>query len=160
MQLCHQLQSSSKILETDTASLEFSRKFLRFTAHTFVLTVRVFWSFESAVMPKSTLGKGKCTQVFQDFWRGLHLVWREEKSNCFTSMPNFGPLMEYTCFVRIQMRKKLAWKMFYSTSFPARRLIQLVWLILCKYCRVCWHYLLSLECYMIHHGSGKILCLF
>ena len=33
------LQSSSKILETDTASLEFSRKFLRFTPHTFVLTV-------------------------------------------------------------------------------------------------------------------------
>ena len=26
-------------VETDTASLEFSRKFLRFTPHTFVLTV-------------------------------------------------------------------------------------------------------------------------
>ena len=33
------LQYSSQIVETDTASLEFSRKFLRFTPHTFVLTV-------------------------------------------------------------------------------------------------------------------------
>ena len=32
-------QCSSKIVETDTASLEFLRKFLRFTPHTFVLTV-------------------------------------------------------------------------------------------------------------------------
>ena len=32
---------------------------------------RVFWSTETAVMPKSTLGKGKRTQMFQDFWRGL-----------------------------------------------------------------------------------------
>ena len=29
----------SQIVETDTASLEFFRKFLRFTPHTFVLTV-------------------------------------------------------------------------------------------------------------------------
>ena len=34
-----ELQPSSKIVETDTASLEFSRKFLRFTPHTFVVTV-------------------------------------------------------------------------------------------------------------------------
>ena len=33
------LQYSSQIVETDAASLEFSRKFLRFTPHTFVLTV-------------------------------------------------------------------------------------------------------------------------
>ena len=32
------LQYSSQIVETDTASLEFSTKFLRFTPHTFVLT--------------------------------------------------------------------------------------------------------------------------
>ena len=30
------------------------------------------------------------------------------KSNCFTSRPNFGPLMEYACFVRVQMRKKIS----------------------------------------------------
>ena len=75
------LQYSSQIVETDTASPEFSRKFLRFTPHTFVLTVmcplpprvepRVLWSTETAVIPKSTLGKGKRTQVFHDFWRGL-----------------------------------------------------------------------------------------
>ena len=33
------LQYSSQIVETDTVSLEFSRKFLRFTPHTFALTV-------------------------------------------------------------------------------------------------------------------------
>ena len=33
------LQYSSQIVETDTVSLEFSRKFLRFTSHTFALTV-------------------------------------------------------------------------------------------------------------------------
>ena len=33
------LQYSSQIVETDTASLEFSRKLLRITPHTFVLTV-------------------------------------------------------------------------------------------------------------------------
>ena len=33
------LQYSSQIVETDTASLEFSKKFLRFTPHTFVLIV-------------------------------------------------------------------------------------------------------------------------
>ena len=37
---------------------------------------RVFWSTETTVIPKSTLGKGKQTQVFQDFWRVLYLVWR------------------------------------------------------------------------------------
>ena len=31
----------------------------------------VFWSSETAVIPKSTLGKGKITQVFQDLWRVL-----------------------------------------------------------------------------------------
>ena len=32
---------------------------------------RVFWSSETTVIPKSTLGKGKITQVFQDLWRVL-----------------------------------------------------------------------------------------
>ena len=29
---------------------------------------RVFWSTEMTVIPKSALGKGKITQVFQDLW--------------------------------------------------------------------------------------------
>ena len=32
---------------------------------------RVFWSSETTVIPKSTLGKEKITQVFQDLWRVL-----------------------------------------------------------------------------------------
>ena len=35
---------------------------------------RVFWSTETTEIPKATLGKGKRTQVFQDFWRGLLLI--------------------------------------------------------------------------------------
>ena len=31
----------------------------------------IFWSTETTVIPKSTLGKGKITQVFQDLWRVL-----------------------------------------------------------------------------------------
>ena len=31
----------------------------------------IFWSTETTVIPKSTLGKGKITQVFQDLWQGL-----------------------------------------------------------------------------------------
>ena len=59
--------------QTETVSVEFSRKFLIFTLHTFVLTQiapllpnvepRVFWSTETTVIPKSTLGKGKRTHV-------------------------------------------------------------------------------------------------
>ena len=32
---------------------------------------RIFWSTEMTVIPKSTLGKEKHTQVFQNFWRVL-----------------------------------------------------------------------------------------
>ena len=93
------------------------------------------------------IGEGKTHTSVSRFLTRIVFSLKRGKSNCFTSRRNFGPLMEYTCFFRVQMRKKKwAWKMFYSTSFPARRLIQLVWLILCKYRRVCWHYLLCLEC--------------
>ena len=34
---------------------------------------RLFWSTETTVIPKLTLGKGKRTQVFQDLWRVLWL---------------------------------------------------------------------------------------
>ena len=33
----------------------------------------VFWSSETTVIPKSTLGKEKITQVFQDLWRVLQV---------------------------------------------------------------------------------------
>ena len=36
---------------------------------------RVFWSSEMTVIPKSTLEKGKITQVFQDLWRVLQPSW-------------------------------------------------------------------------------------
>jgi len=111
-------------------------------------------------MPKSTLGKGKRTQVFQDFWRGLYLVWREERVTVLLQGEILDHWWNIPALFAYRWEKKLAWKMFYSTSFPARRLIQLVWLILCKYRRVCWHYFLWLECNTIHHGVGKILCPF
>ena len=34
---------------------------------------RIFWSTETTVIPKSTLGKEKITQVFQDLWRVLQV---------------------------------------------------------------------------------------
>ena len=36
--------------------------------------LHVFWSTETTVIPKSTLGKGKITQVFQDLWRVALIV--------------------------------------------------------------------------------------
>ena len=78
-----ELQYSSKIFETETISLELSRKFLTFIIHTFVLSWLVplsfpyvepciYWSTETIVAPKSTLGKGKRTQVnIQDFLQVL-----------------------------------------------------------------------------------------
>ena len=36
-----------------------------------ILTPQLFWSTETTIIPKSTLGKGKLTRVFQDFWRVL-----------------------------------------------------------------------------------------
>ena len=33
-----------------------------------------YWSTGTIEIPKSTLGKGKRTQVFQDFWRGLLII--------------------------------------------------------------------------------------
>ena len=39
-----------------------------------MLSHAYFRSTETTVIPKSTLGKGKRTQVFQDFWRGLLLI--------------------------------------------------------------------------------------
>ena len=43
---------------------------------------RVFWSSETTVIPKSTLGKGKITQVFQDLWRVLQSwPWKSPSSN-------------------------------------------------------------------------------
>ena len=77
------LQYSSKIFETETVSLELSWKFLTFTIHTFVLGSLVplsfpyvepciYWRTGTIVVPKSTLGKGKRTQVnIQDFLRVL-----------------------------------------------------------------------------------------
>ena len=35
---------------------------------------RVFWSTEMTAIPKSTLGKGEITQVFQDLWRVLQAL--------------------------------------------------------------------------------------
>ena len=165
-----ELQPSSKIVETDTASVEFSRKFLRFTPHTFVLTVmcplppqcwvtRILKHWDRC-NAQVNIGEGKTHTSVSRFLTRIIFSLKRGKSYCFTSRRNFGPLMEYTCFGRVQMRKKIAWKMFYSTSFPPRRPIQLVWLTLCKYRRVCWHYLLLLECNTIHYGVGKILCLF
>ena len=76
------LQYSSQIVETDTTWPEFCRKFLTSTlrasvltqmcpAPSPILTPHVFWSTETTVIPKSTLGKGKHTRLFQDFWRVL-----------------------------------------------------------------------------------------
>ena len=121
---------------------------------------RVFWSTETAVMPRSTLGKGKRTQAFQDFWQGLYLVWREERVTVLLQGEILDHGWNIPAFFAYRWEKKLAWKVFYCTSFPARRLIQLVWLILCKYRRAGWRYFLWLECNTIHHGVGKILWLF
>ena len=76
------LQYSSQIVETDTIWPEFCRKFLTSTfrasvltqmcpAPSPILTPHVFWSTETTVIPKATLGKGKHTRLFQDFWRVL-----------------------------------------------------------------------------------------
>ena len=63
------LQYSSQIIKTDTVSLEFSGKIMRFILHTVFplkcafslpnVEPRIFWSTETTVIPKSTLGKGK-----------------------------------------------------------------------------------------------------
>ena len=78
------LQYSSTILETETVSLDLSQKFLTFTIHSFVLNSIVplffpnvepciYWSTETIVILKWTLGRGKCTQVnIQDFLRILY----------------------------------------------------------------------------------------
>ena len=59
-------QYSSQIVETDTVSLEFSGKILRFLLHT-VFPTEMCLLPPSTVIHKSTLGKGKPPQVFQDF---------------------------------------------------------------------------------------------
>ena len=44
---------------------------------------RILWSTETTVIPKSTLGKGKITQVFQDLWRVLQFnAWMNLNSEC------------------------------------------------------------------------------
>ena len=57
------LQYSSQIVETDTAFLEFSTKFLRFTPHTFVLTAMcpVF------KYPNQRPGRGNANKCFKIF---------------------------------------------------------------------------------------------
>ena len=71
------LQYSSQINETDTASLEFSLKFLihssHFCSHPNVtlpfpnVEPRIFWVTEATVIPKSKLEKGKRTMCFKIF---------------------------------------------------------------------------------------------
>ena len=70
------LQYPSQIVETDTVSYEFSPNFLTFShslyfcSHSNVplsfpnVESRTFWSTETTVTPKSTLGKRKRSQVF------------------------------------------------------------------------------------------------
>ena len=75
------LQYSSRIVETDTVSPEFSRNVLTFTLCIFVLTQMcrspspmlsyVFWLTQTTVIPKSILGKGNRIQVFQNFQHAL-----------------------------------------------------------------------------------------
>ena len=74
-------QYSSQIVETGAICLEFSPNFLHslltpsFSLKCAPLNVepRVFWSTETTVIPKSTLGKGKITPEFQDLWQVLYL---------------------------------------------------------------------------------------
>ena len=70
---------TNNFVETETVSLEFIFSKICYiysshlSSHSNVplsfpnVEPYVFWSTETPVIPKSTLGKGKCTQVFQDF---------------------------------------------------------------------------------------------
>ena len=84
-------------------SFEFSRKCLTSTLRASVLTQmcpspspiltpHVFWSTETTVIPKSTLGKGKHTRVFQDFWR----ILKSFSQPSFVSSRNTPPSREET----------------------------------------------------------------
>ena len=76
-------QYSSQIVETGAICLEFSPNFLH-SLLTPLFSLKcalsfpnvephVFWSTETTVIPKSTLGKGKITPEFQDLWQVLYL---------------------------------------------------------------------------------------
>ena len=74
-------QYSSQIIETKPVFLNFWKILYIHSSHLCChsnvplsfpnVEPRVFWSTETTVIPKSTLGKGKITQVFQDLWRVL-----------------------------------------------------------------------------------------
>ena len=95
------LQYSSQIVETDTVSLEFSGKFLRFLPLTLLFSLswcalslpnvepRVFWSTETTVIPKSTLGK-----CFKSFDEDCSCPWVSEdalRTKRPKLLPNFVP---------------------------------------------------------------------
>ena len=83
------LQYSSQIVETDTVSPEFSGKIPRFTPHTRFLTevsllppqcwaTRILDHWDDC-KSQINIGEGEIALVFQDLWRVLYLVWREER---------------------------------------------------------------------------------
>ena len=75
------LQYSSQILETDTLSRIFSKiSYIHSSHHCSQSTVplsfpsvepRVFWSTETTVIPKSTVGKGKRHTSVSRFWTSI-----------------------------------------------------------------------------------------
>ena len=95
------LQYSSQTVETDTASLEFSRKFLRFTPRTFVLTVmcplpplcwatRILKHWDRCNV-QINIGEGKKDTSVSRFLTRIVFSLKRGKGNCFTSRRNFGP---------------------------------------------------------------------
>ena len=76
------LQYSSQIVETETVYLNLLLNFYIHSSHICSHSKKVpilfpnvepsvFWSTETTIISKLTLGKGKRTQVFQDLWRVL-----------------------------------------------------------------------------------------
>ena len=61
--------------------------------------LHVFWSTETTVIPKSTVGKGKRARVFQDFWRVLKSPPSREETKTSKLVPDMNLYFQWSTTV-------------------------------------------------------------